>query len=271
LIDPGRVDTFPGTRGGVRNSRIDWGTMAGTGRKVPAKAPGPIRPIRPVGPIAPVGPRVVVGSTLLNDALARTDLSPEVKAQLLKSLGPLLPGSVTKPGTATADRTITPAEFQALVPGAAITAAGLDPLNTPVPAPPVLWHDGANALIVQLAKVQATLGNGYVDITVPVTCDQTGDAAITVTFVTGTPQQPAAGIVASEDRPRGPAAVVECWHEPLLAFCWHLLVVATSALSSAAGSDVAGDQLITAGIAVTTDGITVTPMGRHPFTAATAP
>jgi hypothetical protein len=118
-----------------------------------------------------------------------------------------------------------------------------------------------------LAGVLADVGDGFVELTVPVACDQTGDAKVTVTFVTGTPDRPAGGIATTEDRPRGPAVIVENWHEPLIAFCWHTLVIATSALSSAIGSDLAGNALVTAAFAASAEGLAVTPMGRHTFTA----
>jgi hypothetical protein len=213
------------------------------------------------------GPEAVAGAILARDALARADLDPQVKAQVAKQLAPILPGQITRAGAAAADRTIAPQDLAALIPGAAVTAAGMDPATTPFPPPPVLWQDSGNALLVQLAGVRAALGDGFVELTVPVTCDQTGDAKVTVTFVTGTPDRPTGGIATTEDRPRGPAVIVENWHEQLIAFCWHTLVIATSALSGTVGSDLAGNALITAGLMATPNGLGVTPMGRHAFIA----
>jgi hypothetical protein len=212
------------------------------------------------------GPEAVAGAILARDALARADLDPQVKAQVAKQLGSVLPGQVTRAGASAGDRAIAPQDLAALIPGAAVTAAGLDPAKTPMPPPPVLWQDSGNQLLVQLAGVHADLGDGFVELTVPVSCDQTGDAKVTVTFVTGTPDRPTGGIATTEDRPRGPAVIVENWREPLIAFCWHTLVIATSALSGTIGSDLAGNALITAGLTATSKGLTVTPMGRHTFT-----
>jgi hypothetical protein len=212
------------------------------------------------------GPEAVAGAILARDAIARADLDPQVKAQVVKQLGPILPGQITRAGTTPGDRTIAAQDLAALIPGAAVTAAGMDPATTPMPPPPVLWQDSGNALLVGLAGVQATLGEGFVELTVPVTCDQTGDAKVTVTFVTGTPDRPTGGIATTEDRPRGPAVIVENWHEQLIAFCWHTLVIATSALSGTLGSDLAGNSLVTAGLMATSKGLGVTPMGRHAFT-----
>jgi hypothetical protein len=213
------------------------------------------------------GPEAVAGAILARDALARADLDPQTKAQVAKQLAPVLPGQITRAGAAVVDRAIAPQDLAALIPGAAVTAAGMDPATTPFPPPPVLWQDSGNALLVQLAGVRAALGDGFVELTVPVTCDQTGDAKVTVTFVTGTPDRPAGGIATTEDRPRGPAVIVENWHEQLIAFCWHTLVIATSALSGAVGSDLAGNALVTAGLMATANGLGVTPMGRHAFIA----
>ena len=212
------------------------------------------------------GPEAVAGAILARDALARADLDPQVKAQVAKQLASVLPGQVTRAGTSAGDRAIASQDLAALIPGAAVTAAGLDPAKTPMPPPPVLWQDSGNQLLVQLAGVHADLGDGFVELTVPVSCDQTGEAKVTVTFVTGTPDRPTGGIATTEDRPRGPAVIVENWREPLIAFCWHTLVIATSALSGTIGSDLAGNALITAGLTATSKGLTVTPMGRHTFT-----
>jgi hypothetical protein len=217
------------------------------------------------------GPEAVAGAILARDALARSDLDPKVKARIVKDLGSVLPGQITRPGAAAGDRAITQDDLAALIPGAAVTAAGLDPAKTPMPPAPVLWQDGANQLLVQLAGVHAVLGDGFVELSVPVRCDETGDATVTVTFVTGTPDRPAGGVATTEDRPRGPAVIVENWHDALIAFCWHTLVIATSALSGTVGSDLAGNSLITVGLAATSKGIAVTPMGRHTFTTGQLP
>lgn len=217
------------------------------------------------------GPDAVAGAILARDALARSNLDPQVKAQIVKDLGSVLPGQITRPGAAAGDRAITQDDLAALIPGAAVTAAGLDPAKTPMPPAPVLWQDGANQLLVQLAGVHATLGDGFVELGVPVRCDETGDATVSVTFVTGTPDRPAGGVATTEDRPRGPAVIVETWHDALIAFCWHTLVIATSALSGTVGSDLAGNSLVTAGLEATSKGIAVTPMGRHTFTTGQLP
>jgi hypothetical protein len=211
------------------------------------------------------GPDAIAGAALTTQALAR--VNPDAAAQVIKALGDLLPGHPVRAGSAAVDRTVPADTLTQLIPSAAIVAAGLDPAKTALPVPAVVWTSGANTLLVKPAGVTAALGVGTVDITVPVMCDQTGDTTVTVTFMTGTPDRPAGGIVTTEDHPRGPAIVVENWAEPLVAFAWHTLVAATDALSGGAGGDIAGHGLVTAALAVTKDGLGVTPMGRHAFPA----
>ena len=241
--------------------RPSAGNQAGsTSRTAPASTSGG-------GDRTVPGPDAIAGAALTTQALARTRVNPDAAAQVIKVLGDLLPGHPVRAGSAAVDRTVPADTLTQLIPSAAIVAAGLDPAKTALPVPAVVWTSGANMLLVKPAGVKAALGDGTVDITVPVTCDQTGDTTVTVTFMTGTPDRPAGGIVTTEDHPRGPAIVVENWAEPLVAFAWHTLVVATDALSGGAGGDVAGHDLVTAALGVTKSGLGVTPMGRHAFPA----
>jgi hypothetical protein len=216
------------------------------------------------------GPSTVAGAWTTATALQKLDVDPQTKARIIKSLGPLLPGLPIASGTAGADRNLPPQAISALIPSAAVVAAGMDPATITPPAPNTRWQNGDQQLLVRVSGVHANLGNGLIEIVVPVTCDQTGDVDISVSFVTGTPDQPAGGIATTEDHPRGPAVVVENWAEPLIAYAWQTLVTATSAMSSAAGSDVTGRDLVTAMLSVNADGLTVTPMGRHTFLAGGA-
>lgn len=213
------------------------------------------------------GPETIAGTILTTEALQRAKITPQAAGPVINALGDLLPGHPVQAGTAAVDRTLPASALASLIPSAAIVAAGLDPAKTPLPAPAVVWTSGASRLLVNVAKVTATLGDASIDIAVPVTSDQTGDATVTVTFVTGTPERPAGGLVTTEDHPRGPAIIVENWAEPLVAFAWHTLLVATNALSGSAGGDNSGHSLITAALAVSQAGLSVTPMGRHAFIA----
>ncbi len=188
------------------------------------------------------GQALVAGADLSDLLDARTQKLVEAR------LAELLPGRVVRPGEVAKERVVSGDRLQRIVTAAAVTAAGLDPARTPTSPPPILWEEGGSRLVVNVAKVQVTPQDGVVDITIPVRCDETGDAAVTVTFVTGSADRPTGGLAATEDRPRGPAVVVERWHEALIAFAWHTFVAATAAVSATGGTDPAGRPLITAGI-----------------------
>jgi hypothetical protein len=224
-----------------------------------------------VGNVLLPGPRTVAGASITTAAIQRLDLDPKIKAQLVKSLAEVLPGRPIASGRAAADRTLGPDVISAMIPSAAISAAGFDPATVDQPAPNALWRNGNQQLLVRVSGVRANLGDGLIEIVVPVNCDQTGDVDISVSFVTGAPDRPAGGIATTEDHPRGPAVIVENWAEPLIAYAWQTLVTATSALSSAAGSDTIGRNLVTASLAITAQGLTVTPMGQHTFLAGVTP
>lgn len=212
------------------------------------------------------GPDAIASAIVIRDALARAPIDEATRAKITAALG-----APVRAGTATDDRAVRPDDLKLLIPSAAVIAAGLDPAKTPQPPPPVFWQDNGNELLVQLAGVRAELGGGFVEITIPVTCDQTGDAEVTVTFITGSPDRPAGGIATTEDHPRGQAVVVENWAEPLIAFAWLTLLTATSAVSGAGGADFSGHELIAAGLEVNSDGLRVTPMARHTFQTQAGP
>jgi hypothetical protein len=211
------------------------------------------------------GAEWIASAFLLRDALARLD--DQTRASVTKNLAGVLPQG-TPAGTVGADRVFRPDELRSLIPSAAVAAAGLDPKRVSMPPPPILWESGGNRLLLRLAGVQAQLGLGTIELTIPVSCDQTGDTAVTVTFLTGTPDRPAGGVTTTEDHPRGPDVIVENWHEPLIALAWQTILIATGAIAGAVGADFSGQPLITQALAVTTDGLRVSPMAQHTFAQA---
>jgi len=213
------------------------------------------------------GPGAVAGALLFSRALQRADLDPQTQARVQKAIGDMVGLAPLQPGRAAPDRTMQPDALRVLVPSAAVVAAGLDPAKVPRPPPPVLWTEGNNSLLVRIGEVHADLLAGAVVLTVPVACDETGPVDVTVSFVTGTPDAPTGGVATTEDHPRGPAPIVETWAEPLVAFAWQTLVVATSSLSGAGGNDFSGRNLVAADFAITEQGLTVTPQAAHTFIA----
>ncbi len=216
-------------------------------------------------PGAMPGPGAVAGAILLRNTLARPDLDDKTRAAITKQLSGVMPGQIVKPGAPVDQRTATGDDLAALVVSAAVSAAGLDPAKTTTPPPPVLWESAGNRLLVNLAGVKASLRSGLVEFTIPVTCDQTGDTQVSVAFATGSANSPTGGVATAENRPRGAPVVVENWHEPLIAFAWNIWLIATSALSGAAGADRSGRNLISNSLSVEKDGISVRPMARHTF------
>lgn len=213
------------------------------------------------------GPTAIAGALLFASAMQRADLDQQTRNRLLRVLGDTVPTMPLRAGAAGADRSLPAASLRFLVSGAAVVAAGLDPAKVSPPAPPVLWTSDAGRLLVRVGEVTAALGTGTIVVTIPVTCDETGPADVTVTFVTGSPEQPSGGIATTEDHPRGPAVVVENWAEPLVAYAWHTVVLAVAAVSGAGGNDISGRNLVSASVDVSAKGVTVKPMGRHTFFA----
>ncbi len=66
----------------------------------------------------------------------------------------------------------------------------------------VLWHDGTDALLVEVAKVQVSVTEGEVDVTIPVRCDQLPDGVgqVLVRLVMGTAARPTGLFTAASRR-----------------------------------------------------------------------
>ena len=123
-------------------------------------------------------------------------------AALLKELRARCPGLVPAdplpPSGVGAVVPVTPAALGPLV----VTAAGqaLPSARTGGAAPDaVLWQQGVDALLVRITAITTAVGDGWVTVSIPVTCDQIRDPAgaapiqpVTVTFVMGTADRPAA-------------------------------------------------------------------------------
>jgi hypothetical protein len=211
------------------------------------------------------GPAVLAGRLVYEETMSRVDLDEPTRAVIAKQLAGLLPGQTVPVGRTTSERTIGADGLQPLLVSAAVSAAGLDPAKTTFPPLPVLWVDGASRLLVELAEITAELGDGYIEMSVPVTCDQTGTTAVTITFLTGTPDRPTGGVAATEDHPRGPAIIVDIWHEALIAFAWNTLLIATSSLAGVGAADPSGRPLITNALSISKGTISVLPQARHTF------
>ena len=165
-------------------------------------------------------------------------------------------------GTTSSEATLAAKDLPGLVRSAALAISGFadDAANR---APSVLWRNGASELLVLPGGVQTQLADGIVALSVPVRCDQSGDAFVHMSFFVGAPDRPAGLVAATEPRPRGPAAVVDVWGERLVAFGWRIVVELATHIAAESGRDEDGAPLLPVAITATSRGLTVLPIARH--------
>lgn len=170
---------------------------------------------------------------------------------------PLAPG---KPST---DATLNPDALARLVRSTALALSDL-PEDAPGAAGSfLLWREGESDLLLRPDDMQTRLADGIVAFSLPVGCDQTGVTQVHMSYFVGAPERPAGMVVATEERPRGPAAIVDVWGERLIAFGWRVLLEIAVRLAADSGRDEDGVPLLPAAMLATANGFTVTPMARH--------
>lgn len=128
--------------------------------------------------------------------------------------------------------------------------------------PRTVWSDGTNELLVDIARISVTTDEGFLVVTIPVACHETGDQLIRVPFATGSAETPA-GLIVATDTPDGPPEILAIWADALTALAWTSLLRTVSTLAAAAGSDQDGSGLIAAGLSADTTGVTLLVMARH--------
>lgn len=128
-----------------------------------------------------------------------------------------------------------------------------------------VWVKDDCELLVHTGKVSVRLDDGLLVVTVPVSCDQTGDVPIQVPFAVGGAEQPAGMIIATEERPRGPAEIVDLWGEALTAFAWRTLLAVTTRSASDSGEDEDRAGLIPAALTASAGSLRLATMARHAF------
>jgi hypothetical protein len=106
---------------------------------------------------------------------------------------------------------------------------------------------------------------GFVFVGIAVYSEQTGDVEVVVPFAVGRADQRLGLIVATERRPRGPAAVVDQWGEQLIAAAWSALLDMTLHEAHDAGHDEHHEPLMPAAIMATDRALSITPQARHAF------
>lgn len=172
------------------------------------------------------------------------------------------------PGTTVDPRRLTLDGLRPLLVNGLVVAAGLDPVQVSGTGqadqvPSVLWDNGSDRLLVHLAGVKVALGDGFVEVFLVVECDQTRQSAIAVTLVTTSMRRPAGFLLASEDRPRGPAVIVDTWGEALLALAWRALVEVARVVAASAGRDQFDRPFVASTVVATPEALVITPMVPH--------
>jgi hypothetical protein len=129
--------------------------------------------------------------------------------------------------------------------------------------PEVVWTSGSAELLVHTDQVTLAASAGVLAVGIGVECDQVPEPAIvTVSFATGTDKNPRGLVLATFERPAGPAVVVDGWADALTAFAWESVLTFATRLAAAAGQDGQGRPLVPGVIAATSDAVQVLPMPR---------
>lgn len=181
----------------------------------------------------------------------------------------LLPPDPLKRGDVAPPIPVQPKEMTALVTLAARQAV-LEAAGAQVPTEPerlpssVLWQEGPDALLVEVARIEVRMADGLVSIAIPVRCDQLprGRDIVEVDLVFGTPDRPA-GLLAAATEPRGPRVVVRRWGDALTALAWQAVLDSIGGVAAAAGIDRDGARLIPTALTATANGLAVLAQARH--------
>jgi len=129
--------------------------------------------------------------------------------------------------------------------------------------PEVVWTSGSAELLVHTDQVSMAPSPGVLEIGITVECDQVEKpAVVTVSFATGTVDNPRGLFLATFERPAGPAPVVALWADALTAFAWESVVTLATKLAAAAGQDTRGRVLVPGVIAAGRGAFQVLPMPR---------
>lgn len=132
----------------------------------------------------------------------------------------------------------------------------------------VVWVEGDRELAIGIAELDVTLETGFIRVTIPVRCDQTGATTVEVAFAVGSPTEPAGLFASTFRRPIGPPLIVDAWGEALVAFAWECVLGLVTGLAGAAGKDARGNVLVPAELSVTRGVMEVLPMARHRFSGS---
>jgi hypothetical protein len=152
---------------------------------------------------------------------------------------------------------------QTLLQRAAADAAGL--VDARAAEAGVLWQSAAGELLVRPAQLRLQLRDGLMAVSLPVFCDQTGAAQVHITLAVGSPQRAAGLLATTEERPRGPAAVVDVWGDALLGLTWQAVLTLLEGLAAESGRDQDGAPLLPVALTASANGLVVQVAARHAF------
>lgn len=197
---------------------------------------------------------VVAGARQLDPACA------EAIAALRKRCPEAFVNGTLKPGEAGTPLVVPSENSSAL-----IRAAFADAANGGVgqQSDAVVWRDGQDELIVFASGIRVILRTGLVLVGVPVYCDQTGRAEVTIVFAVGGSDAPTGLVMATETTPRGPDVIVSRWGDQLTAVGYDALLRVAAGVTSAIGADVMDEPLIPAALEAGPDGLRITPQARY--------
>lgn len=150
----------------------------------------------------------------------------------------------------------------ALLRVAAKRAAGL---IRPTKRTEAVWVRGDSEIAVNLVAIMVKIAAGVIVVTIPVRCDQVGNASVDVFFAVGSPDQPAGLYASTLRRPSGPPLIVGVWGEALVAFAWQCVLGMVSGLAGATGKDARGNVLVPVEMAASDKGLQIVPMARYRF------
>jgi hypothetical protein len=129
----------------------------------------------------------------------------------------------------------------------------------------VVWVAGDSELAVSLKDLSVKFAEGLLTVTIPVRCDQTGEARIEVVFAVGSDKQPAGLYASTYRRPNGPEVIVSTWGEALVAFAWQCVLGMVSGVAGAVAKDNRGNVLVPVELTANERGMQIVPMARHRF------
>jgi hypothetical protein len=158
---------------------------------------------------------------------------------------------------------LTPDRAQSLLQRAAADAAGL--IGAQALEAGALWRSAAGELLVRPAQLRLQLRDGLIGVSLPVFCDQTGNAEVHITFAVGSPQRAAGLLATTEERPRGPAAVVDVWGDALLGLVWKAVLTLLEGAAAESGRDEDGAALLPVALTASANGLLVQVAARHAF------